>query len=81
MPGEGVGVRARVHLPQPHRMVWPISPTCDSFSIGTERYAIDRLHMPGEGVGVCPRVYLPQPHRPVITPSCECFSVGTERYA
>ena len=39
MPGEGVGVRARVGIPQSHRIISQTSPSSDCFSIGTERYA------------------------------------------
>jgi hypothetical protein len=55
MPGEGMGVCACVHVPQPHCPV--ITPTYDSFSIGTECYAPDPTRMPGEGAGVCACVH------------------------
>ena len=86
MPGEGAYGFPRLHIPElditiRRKDVGLITPTCESVSIGTERYAINRPRMPGEGAYVFPRLRVPEPDGLVLTPTCDSSAIGTERYA
>ena len=76
-----------INIPQTNGLVK--TSTCDCFSIGTERYAIDQRCMSNDYSLFFACINIPQTDGGVPTctcgvvptSTCDCFSIGTERYA